>query len=87
MTERKESIKQQAQILLSRLERISVDSVWAHKASGIRGSIIRKLNEQDPKNPEQNLKDLEELVARGYVILIHAASKIPDIENDNSKIN
>ena len=29
------------QMLLSRLERISVDSYWAHRASGIRGALIR----------------------------------------------
>jgi hypothetical protein len=30
-------------MLTDRLERISVDSVWAHRASGVRGRLIREL--------------------------------------------
>ncbi len=31
------------QMLLARLERVSVDSYWAHRASGVRGSLLRTL--------------------------------------------
>ena len=31
------------QMLLARLERVSVDSYWAHRASGVRGSLLRAL--------------------------------------------
>jgi len=27
-------------LLLSRLERVSVDSYWAHRASGVRGALL-----------------------------------------------
>lgn len=30
-------------LLLARLERISVDSIWAHRASGVRGRLLREL--------------------------------------------
>lgn len=31
------------QMLLARLERVSADSYWAHRASGVRGSLLRTL--------------------------------------------
>ncbi len=34
---------QMLQMLLARLERVSVDSYWAHRASGVRGSLLRTL--------------------------------------------
>ncbi len=34
---------QMLQMLLTRLERVSVDSYWAHRASGVRGSLLRTL--------------------------------------------
>jgi hypothetical protein len=30
-------------LLLSRLERISVDSYWAHRANGVRGALVKLL--------------------------------------------
>ena len=33
------------QLLLARLARISADSPWAYKASGLRGSLMRCLDE------------------------------------------
>jgi len=34
-------------MLLDRLERIPADSPWAHRASGVRGALIRLLDEVD----------------------------------------
>ena len=34
-------------LLLARLERISVDSYWAHRASGVRGQLLRMLEEME----------------------------------------
>jgi hypothetical protein len=31
------------QMLLKRLERVSADSYWAHRASGVRGSLLKSL--------------------------------------------
>ena len=34
-------------LLLSRLERISVDSYWAHRASGVRGALTKILAQME----------------------------------------
>ncbi len=56
------------QLLLARLARISADSPWAYKASGLRGSLMRCLDEleagTDPA-PER----LNALLAYGFEIL------------------
>ena len=41
-------------LLLPRLERISVDSYWAHRASGVRGAltkILERIEAGDTVNP------------------------------------
>jgi hypothetical protein len=59
-------------LLLERLERIPADSVWAHRASGLRGSllaIVEKLEEgQQVEDPE-----MKRLIAYGFQILENAA--------------
>jgi hypothetical protein len=59
-------------LLLERLERIPSDSVWAHRASGLRGSllaIVEHLKEdQQPETPE-----MQQLIAYGFHILENAA--------------
>ena len=32
-------------LLLARLERISVDSYWAHRASGVRGALVKLIGQ------------------------------------------
>jgi hypothetical protein len=36
-----EQLLEQAQLLISRLERISVDSIWARRSSGARGALLK----------------------------------------------
>jgi len=61
-------------LLLPRLERISVDSYWAHRASGVRGSLTRILEQMetgvsiDPVSLETNL-------SIGFEILKEAAEE------------
>ena len=49
-------------LLLSRLERISVDSYWAHRASGVRGALTKILGQieagetVDPASLRTNLR-------------------------------
>lgn len=59
-------------LLLARLERISVDSYWAHRASGIRGSLLRALEKLEAGRPFQRSR-LETLLAQGFDILEKAA--------------
>jgi hypothetical protein len=67
---------QQAQVLLDRLERLSADSVWAHKASGLRGSIIRSMDDLDKGEKDHSRFNL--LLQQGFHILSEAAREIPD---------
>ena len=49
-------------LLLTRLERISVDSYWAHRASGVRGALTKILGQMetgeavDPASLRTNLR-------------------------------
>ena len=56
-------------LLLERLERISVDSYWAHRASGVRGALIRSLEAQE----NADIQWLESLSKLGFQILERAA--------------
>jgi len=62
-----------------RRERSSVDSHWARRASGLRGNIIKVLNEIDTGHPVPPER-LTPLMERAFEILRHAAQEIPDIE-------
>lgn len=35
----------QASLLASRLEKLSADSIWARRSSGVRGNLLRELEE------------------------------------------
>jgi len=55
-------------MLLARLERISADSYWAHRASGVRGALLRMLEEIENGRPVPN-SDMERLMEMGFSIL------------------
>jgi hypothetical protein len=66
--------------LLARLERISADSVVAHRASGIRGAMFRALDQlekQEQACPEVDRGvseyDVKRLIESGYALLNRAA--------------
>lgn len=61
-------------MLLDRLERISVDSIWAHRASGIRGSMLRA-QEQIQLGKSIDSNALRELIATSFHILRQAAKE------------
>ena len=60
-----DSQRELAAILISRLERLSADSYWAHRASGIRGSLLRWVENGDGEGSE--------LIKKGFEILENAA--------------
>lgn len=60
------------QMLLARLERVSVDSYWAHRASGARGSLLHVLEALDAGQPV-SAAALQEAVDQGFRILERAA--------------
>jgi hypothetical protein len=74
---------EQSRRLIERLERLSADSYWAHQASGVRGALLRKVEQLQPGNypdetsePGSGRKDLEKLVQQGYFILEQAAREL-----------
>lgn len=69
-----------AKILLQRLERLSADSRLAHRASGIRGQILRIVSEIEEGKSSIKLKDLDRSVQIGYQIVTQAAREIPDFD-------
>lgn len=62
-----------AQRLASRLERLSVDSRWARRISGLRGNLLKALEAAEAGRPSPGL---EMLVRSGYELLSRAAGEI-----------
>jgi len=61
-------------LLLPRLERISVDSYWAHRASGVRGAltkILERMETGESVNPES----MKSNILIGFEILKEAAEE------------
>jgi len=71
-----------ALLLLSRLERLSADSYWAHQASGLRGSLLRGLEVKRAGEPGGDAslsgegERLAGLIERGFEVLEKAARGI-----------
>jgi len=66
-------------MLTARLERLSVDSIWARRASGLRGSLVKALESMDTTEPA-TAENLDMLIERSFEILRNAAREIPDAE-------
>ncbi len=60
--------------LLPRLERISADSGTAHRASGVRGAMLRALDKLE-KGEAGSSHSLKRLIERGYDLLKRAAEE------------
>ena len=61
-------------LLLPRLERISVDSYWAHRASGVRGALTKLLEQMEGGQPVDPLS-LHRNLQIGFEILREAAKE------------
>lgn len=59
-------------LLLERLERVSVDSYWAHRASGIRGGLLKHLEELEKGEPAGQASTAL-LISSAFDILTRAA--------------
>ncbi len=70
----------QARILVQRLERLSADSVWAHRASGLRAGLDKSLAKVEAGEASA-YKDLLVLIQAGFDILEKAAQEIPASED------
>lgn len=69
-----------AYLLIARLERLSVDSYWAHQASGLRRSLLRCVDELEhmPQVSDEARRRLHHLTQRGFAILERAARELGD---------
>ena len=61
-------------LLIARLERISADSFWAHRASGVKGSLLRMMAKSEKGYPTRQV-DLNQTVELGFSILEKAAKE------------
>lgn len=65
-------------LLIDRLEHLSADSTYAHRASGLRGSLLRymeRIEAGDLMNSDDQTR-LDQLVDSGFEILILSAKEI-----------
>jgi hypothetical protein len=61
-------------MLSERLERISADSVWAHRASGVRGTLLRILDVAQGETPPDP-KTITDIISTAFNILSRAAKR------------
>ncbi len=66
-------------LLIHRLERLSVDSHWARRASGLRGNLLNIL-ELLEQGGEVEASHLDALIERAFELLRRSAQEIPDVE-------
>lgn len=76
-----------ASFLVAKLERLSADSVWAHRASGVRGALLRAIDDYDQRRmtdslpsgdlEAQKMAQLDRLITAAFDILEKAAKEIP----------
>lgn len=65
----------QISLLVMRLERLSADSTLAHRASGLRGSLLHFLERYEADLTKIDQTELSKIVAAGYLILEQAAKR------------
>jgi hypothetical protein len=66
-------------LLITRLERLSVDSHWARRANGLRGNIVKVLEEAESGQEVASTR-VDLLTDAAFDILRRAAHDIPDLE-------
>jgi hypothetical protein len=69
-----EGSEKMIRLLLPRLERISADSYWAHRASGVRGALT-KILEQMETGAAMDPESLKINILIGFEILRDAAEE------------
>jgi hypothetical protein len=74
----KPTTEQEARQMLSRLERMSVDSAWARRASGVRGGLLKMFAELEAGlelDTERQVR-LNQLADHAYELLVRAAREL-----------
>lgn len=76
-----EKLIDQASDLVTRLERISADSIWARRSSGVRGTLLKYIEaythpaSRQPDNSADRYR-LEEYLRFGYWMLEKSAREL-----------
>jgi hypothetical protein len=66
-----------ARKITAMLERLSADSLWAHRASGLRGSLYKAIDRVEASSASaDDDSELERLIQKGFFILEEAAKEI-----------
>jgi hypothetical protein len=86
---------QWARFLIAKLERLSADSIWAHRASGLRGALLRMVSDYElrftgeAQSPhafdEQDQQQFDRLIAAAFEVLERAAREIPAPEENRKR--
>jgi hypothetical protein len=66
----------QAKTLVDRLARLSADSIWARRASGLRASIDKAVHQAEAGESLER-DHFDHLIASGFEMLEKAAQEIP----------
>jgi hypothetical protein len=66
----------QAKILVDRLARLSADSIWARRASGLRASLDKSVGDIEADRPV-DMQKFDTLIRLGFEMLEKAAEEIP----------
>lgn len=73
-------------LLVSRMERLSADSRWARRASGLRGNLLKLLERLDDGERVASAR-LDLLIDSAFDLLRKAAEEIPDLEALRGPLN
>jgi len=67
-----------ANMLARRLARLSADSIWARRASGVRGGLLKAVDEVEAGGEDAAAARLclEQVMRRGFEILEHGAREL-----------
>jgi hypothetical protein len=76
-----QDLLEQTRLLVQRMERIYVDSIWARRSSGHRGNLLKwveyleKCNKSGEPIPSNEMERLQSLLDEGYAFLEKAAQE------------
>jgi len=70
-----------ARLVIQRLERLSADSIYAHRASGYRGALVRCADEVEnaARADQETLFRLRHLTSEGFLLLEEAARELTEL--------
>ena len=71
-----------AKLLVQRLGHLSADSIWAHRASGVRASLDKALARIEAGQLPENAAWFDQLVELGFEIIKEAAKEVPDTSQE-----